>query len=199
MALRGGTRRDQRPCRRASSTASACRARGAQQAVQSAAEQQVRELCETILCYPPGAVHVTLQNGQVATLDSDFPLPIVDHDIVYAFPGKTIFIAGDVKDGKVVNLHAVAAPEKPQNVLRVHLFQEAGKPATFLTITNYFGVPVKYQAGMRLPQKQDFLSTSTCPVRARGSASRESWPHPIFQLALHDFEVLGKGVAASCD
>jgi hypothetical protein len=166
---------------------------------QARAEQELRELCGRILCYPPGPVHVTLDNGQVGTIDSDYPLPIVDHDIVFVFPGATIYVTGDVEGGKITNLRAVEQPQKLENVFRLHLFQESGQPATFLTITNYFRVPVKYRASMRLPSAQNLLSTSTCPVQAGGVAARESWPHAIFQLALHDFEVLDPTSKVSCD
>ena len=53
------------------------------------------------------------------------PIPVVQYDHVYLFPGETLYIEADEQDGKLVHLHAVATPEHPEKTL-VFKFEQSG-------------------------------------------------------------------------
>ncbi len=71
--------------------------------------------------------------------------------------GRIYVAASDVVRRKLFNWRAVDEPSSPENVVRIQMRQDPGKPQS------------------------------------------ESWPHPIFQLALLDFELVGDAAAQSCD
>ena len=147
------------------------------------------KICAEIRCYPPGTIKVIMGDGTTSEFHSDYSWPIVHDGFVAIYPGVTIFLAGEIVDGKIVNLRVVDEPATPVNVIKLRMHQEDGKPGTYLTVTNYFPQFIKYRAGMMLPTGDDIRATSSCAVMNNGRSSYEHWPHPIFQLILTDFHV----------
>ena len=150
--------------------------------------------CEQMRCYPAGAVPLTLDDGSEATFELESAVSVVVDDVVSMLPGFTVFVAGDVVDGKLANLRAVDAPAELEDVLQIRMWQEPGKPDTFLLVTNHFHDFVKYDAAMLLPQADNFRRTSSCAVLGDGRGGYEHWPHTILQLVLVDFTFLSPDV-----
>jgi hypothetical protein len=161
--------------------------------------QYLLELCKSVACHPPGNnVYVNLANGEVMTVSFEYPLPIVQDGLVAIYPGTTILIAGEIVDGRIVNLRVVDDAESPRNAIGVRMWQDSGKPDTFLAITNYFPALIKYRARMMPPDGDDIYDTSTCTVMGDGFLSLEHWPHPIFQLLLDEFVVVPNNGTITC-
>jgi hypothetical protein len=159
---------------------------------------ELRQICQTMLCYPPGAIQIRLEGGRVHEVDADYPYPIVHDDAVVLFPGSTVFIAADVSESSFQNLRAVEKPEALTDVFEFQMYQDESG-ATFLKATNYFQEPLKYRAAMMLPDGEDLYSTSSCPVHADGFVMFEHWQHPIFQLILVDFRVILESENVGCE
>lgn len=150
------------------------------------------KICAETRCHPPGTIRVILDDGSTREFHSEYAWPIVHDGFVAIFPGVTVFLAGEIVDGKVVNLRAVDEPEAPVNVIKLEMDQKDGKPDTFLTVTNYFPAAIKYRAGMMLPTSDEVRGTSSCAVMS-GPVAIEHWPHPVFQLLLTDFHIVDAG------
>lgn len=147
------------------------------------------KICAETRCHPPGTIKIIMDDGATKEFPSEHAWPIVYDGFVAIFPGVTLYIAGEVVDGKIVNLRAVDKQEQPVNVIELRMYQEEGKPDTFLTVTNYFQEIIKYRAGMMLPTSDEVRRTSSCAVMS-GPISIEHWPHAVFQLLLTDFHVV---------
>ena len=161
-------------------------------AQQPANPEELRKLCQTILCREPGVVHLTLDNGKPFETKLDWPQPITQNGWISVFPGETIFVEAEVKGDRLTNFRAVKSNDHPDKTLTLKFSQETGSPAMTLTVTNPFEKTVKYHAGMMLPTSDKVLKTSSCPVLGGGRAAFESWPNAIFQLVLFDFRLLDK-------
>jgi hypothetical protein len=150
--------------------------------------------CQQVLCYPAVSVPLTLDDGSEAAYELQAAVAVINDDVVAMLPGFTVFVAGDVVEGKLTNLRAVNQSAEPNDVLQIRMWQEARKPDTFLVVTNHFHELVKYQAAMLLPQADNFRSTSSCAVLGDGRVGYEHWPHTIVQLVLLDFTFSGPDV-----
>jgi len=151
----------------------------------------VAESCDRIRCYQPGSVPLTLKDGTEAAFEIKAAVPIISDDVVALLPGTTIFIQGDVLEGKLINLRVVAQPTEVRNVLQIRMWQEPKMADTFLFVTNHFHESIKYRAAMLVPETRDFRATSSCAVLGDGRAGYEHWPHTIVQLVLTDFAFVG--------
>jgi hypothetical protein len=152
--------------------------------------KELLELCAQVRCYPPGPLRLNLDDGSVAEFQSRHPLPVVHDGLVAIYPGTTLYIAGEIERGKLVSMRAIDEPKEPSRVLKLRMWQDAGKADTFLQVTNYFPEDIKFRAGMMLPSGDDVHATSSCPVLSKGRFVFEHWPHAIFQLLLDEFHVV---------
>ena len=118
-------------------------------------------------------------------------MPIVSDDVVSMLPGTTVFVRGDVADGKLANLRVVEKPAELEDLLQIRMWQEPKMADTFLIVTNHFHEIIKYRAAMLLPQSENFRRTSSCAVLGDGRVGYEHWPHTIVQLVLVDFTFVG--------
>ena len=105
--------------------------------------------------------------------------------------GTTVFVRGDVADGKLANLRVVEKPAELEDLLQIRMWQEPKMADTFLIVTNHFHEIIKYRAAMLLPQSENFRRTSSCAVLGDGRVGYEHWPHTIVQLVLVDFTFVG--------
>lgn len=151
---------------------------------------ELARICAETRCHPPGTIQVNMEDGTTREFRSEYAWPIVHEGYVAIYPGVTLFLAGEIVDGKLANLRAVDEPAAPVNVIKLRMHQEDGKPDTFLTVTNYFPQFIKYRAGMMLPTSDEIRGTSSCTVMSDGRVAYEHWPHPIFQLVLTDFRAV---------
>jgi hypothetical protein len=149
------------------------------------------EPCDRGHCYQPGSIPLTLDDGSEVAFELEVAVPIISDDVVSVLPGTTIFVSGDVVEGKLINLSVVEEPKELREVLQVRMWQEPGMPDTFLVVTNHFHEIIKYRAAMLVPQADDFSGTSSCAVLGDGRVGYEHWPHAILQIALLDFAFIG--------
>ena len=163
-------------------------------AQESANPEELRKLCETILCREPGVVRLTLDSGKPFETKFDWPRPITQNGWISIFPGETIYVEVEAKGDHLTNFRAVKTNDHPEKTLTFTFSQKVGSPSMMLlVVTNPFGRPVKYHAGMMLPSSDKVLKTSSCPVMGGGKIAFESWPNAIFQLVLSDFQLLEEG------
>lgn len=148
------------------------------------------KICVQTRCYPAGPIRVIMDDGTTSEFHSEYNWPIVHEGFVAIYPGVTLFLAGEIVDGKLADLRVVDEPATPVNVIKLRMHQEDGKPDTYLTVSNFFPQFIKYRAGMMLPTGDDIRATSSCAVLNNGRSSYEHWPHAIFQLVLTDFHVV---------
>jgi len=168
--------------------------------VTAQSDKEIDLLCEKILCRPPGTtVRLLLDNGTPFETRFDGPSPIVQAAFLNIFPGETLNIEAEVQGDRLVSLKAVESITKPSQTLVLKMWQQPGKPDTYFRITNPFPATIKYRAGMMLPDREDLLKTSSCPVMSNGGSAFEHWPQTIFQLVLADFRVLPSTAEASCN
>lgn len=160
---------------------------------------ELARICAETRCHAPGTIRVNLEDGSIAEFEARHAWPIVHDGFVAIFPGATLFLAGEIVDGKLVNLRAVDEPAAPAGVLKLRMYQEEGKADTFLHLTNYFPEFIKFRAAMMLPMEEALRVTSSCPVMSDGRHSYEHWPHPVFQLLLSEFLVVAGDGEIVCE
>src|SRR5215813_8698388 len=169
-------------------------------AQQPANPEELRKLCQTILCREPGVVHLTLDNGKPFETKLDWPQPITQNGWISVFPGETIFVEAEANGDRLTNFRAVKTNDHPEKTLTFEFSQKVGSPSMMLlVVTNPFGRSVKYHAAMMLPSSDKLLKNSSCPVIGGGKMAFESWPNAIFQLVLFDFRLQVEGTTGmSC-
>jgi hypothetical protein len=162
--------------------------------------EELRKLCETMLCRGPGSVRLTLDNGEPFETRFGFPRSIVQNEWVSIHPGETVFVEAEVRGERLVNLKAVESNDNPDRTLTFEFSQELSPANMMLIVTNPFNSPVKYHAAMMLPSDDKLRKTSSCPVVANGGKAFEAWPHAVFQLVLFDFRLLDSNATTmSCE
>jgi hypothetical protein len=156
--------------------------------------------CAVVFCRQAGPVRLTGDDGKAIETRIRAPNPIVREDRVTVLAGETVYIEAAMRDGRLVDLAAVAANGHPERTLVIALSQEPGRPDMMLQITNPFPQPVKYHALMVRPGTDGLYETSSCPVMGDGRGAFEMWPNAIYQLVLFDFRLLDKdGASMSCE
>jgi hypothetical protein len=164
-------------------------------AEEAAASERLARFCETSVCRGPGEIRLTTNDGHVAVTRFDTPLPIVSDDGISIFPGESLLVEADAEGDRLVNLRAVRQIRSPEKTIALRMWQEPGKPDTFLSVSNPFPRTWKFHLVMILPDSEKVYETSSCPVLGGGMSSYEHWPHPVFQLLLFDHRLLERGVA----
>jgi hypothetical protein len=159
--------------------------------------EDLRKLCETVLCRKPSLIRLTLDSGKPFEQKLDSPQPIVRNGWVSIFAGETIFVEAEVHGDQLINIRAVETDDHPEKTLTLKFSQDVGSPSMTLIVRNPFERSVKYHAGMMLPADNKVLRTSSCPVVGNGGSAFESWPNAILQLVLFDFRLLGEGTKQS--
>lgn len=157
----------------------------------------VAELCKTVYCRAP---HVQLRVDEQRRLEQrgESPLPVLlPNGWVTVYPGESVYLEVEVREGELKLLRAVPKPEKPETTLVLKFEQMADKTDMMLTVTNPLPVDVRFSMGFMSIDSSRIVATSSCPVYA-GKALFEHWPHPIFQLFLADPQVLAAADDHSC-
>lgn len=135
----------------------------------------------------PIALHFSDGHGFKQTLQP--PIPLVQYDHVYLYPGQALYVEADEVDGKLVNLRVVPAMVHPEKTLILGLQQNGGNggEGMMFSIQQPFDRPLKYRAQvMDFDSPGAFKQTSTCPVIAKGGGY-ETWPEPITQMMVGEF------------
>ncbi len=164
----------------------------AQEASDTATESELKEVCKTVLCREPGAIHLKLPDGKSLDVNLASPTPIVTGDMVTVYVGETVNVEARVEAGRLVDLAAVPKIREPGRTLVFTLKQEPSigdGTGMILKVESPFAGVVTYRLGMMLPTGDDLFKTSSCPLHA-GKPVFENWPHPIFQIVAADFEFI---------
>lgn len=150
------------------------------------------DLCETHYtdCRRDQIVRLRQADGTAfeQRLEINYP-PVQNGEFVTVFPDETIRVSGDIVDDKLINLVSVGADHDPATTIVFEFNQMVDEPGMTLNVKNPFPRLLKYRLGLQLLDREELLSTSSCPVIAGGHAF-EIWPHPIFQLAVMDLHFL---------
>lgn len=155
------------------------------------ASEDVPKPCDPIRCYGPGRIPLTLDDGTEAAFELAETVPIVVDDAVRMFPGATVFVGGELIEGRLANVRVVAEPSELVSVLEIRMWQEPLMADTFLAVTNYFHEVAKYSIHMLLPRAENYQPTSACAVLGDGRVGYEHWSYSILQLVLVDFTFIG--------
>jgi hypothetical protein len=143
--------------------------------------------CATTSCRP--ARSIILQQGTDQVIFNSPAMRYVINDVVIVEPGDDIYVTGDERDGRLVNLRRVEPPGVgAPNVIHLGYKQEQLDNGAFimrLELQSSFPYVLVYRAVAMGPANPMFV-TSTCPVRP-GITMGEMWPQPLWQLLLSNF------------
>ncbi len=155
------------------------------------------ELCKQVFCRAP-TVRLRVDAEHVYEQPAGDPVPVLlPNGWVSIYPGETIYVEVERKDGRLKLLRAVPQLEKPDTTLVLKFEQLEGKPDVMLTVNNPLAVDIRFRMGFMGLDSDRLRATSSCPVLA-GKSLFEHWPHPIFQLILADAQVLGEADDHGC-
>jgi len=122
------------------------------------------------------------------------PIPaspfIVGPKILQLFPGESILLEVEEKDGAVINIKVVKENKHPDRTLEISFSQivEKNKHAMMmLKVKNPFKRSITYNAVIRLMKSENWVKTSIKPVAA-GLFGMEMWPDPIISIALNEWK-----------
>jgi hypothetical protein len=155
------------------------------------------EACARWKCRPDTQVKLETPDGSYETTVGRTVYS--DGAVVRILAGEKLVLTGDVQGDQLVNLRLADAPAE-HDVLLLSFEQKKirDKPSMVLQVDNRFARNVKYRAGMELPTRKGFKSTSSCPVMA-GKFGLELWPNPIVSLMMKDFRFVEPGAKVPCD
>jgi|SRR5215472_2100442 len=112
----------------------------------------------------------------------------VASNVVFMSPRDEFGVnVGEAADGTALSITEESDPKKANLV--VSFKQEKGM--MLFTIENRTEHWLTYEAGIRVPNRDGFYKTSVMPVGPH-LTNLESWPHPINQLALKNFNFTAK-------
>lgn len=151
---------------------------------------EIAKVCETVLCRTPVPIKLRLSDGKTFEMTLPIAAPIISGRLVTLFPNETIFVEAQVSGDELIDLTAVAENKNPEKTLTFEFAQvpdSENGTGMRLFITSPFKGVLKYRLGMMLPEGEEILATSSCPLRGEMHGSYEMWPHPIFQLVATDF------------
>jgi hypothetical protein len=152
----------------------------------------LQEACKTVLtnCRHDLTVHFRQLDGTEyrKTFELTYP-PVQNKTSVTIFPGETLHLAATVDGDRISELVPVSVVDDASRTIELTLGQMPDKPDMMLTVTNPFNRLLKYRAAIQVPPQSDLIKTSTCTVLA-GKQGIETWPYPVFQVLLSEFQFL---------
>jgi len=157
-----------------------------------AVQSELDAVCRTVLCRMSRPVRLKTGEGKFFELPLAPASPIVTGGMITVLAGETALVEGTLKEGRLVDLVAVAKVAHPERTLVLSLYQEPSVGdglGMILKITSPFPKVLKYRLGIMSPSDDRMRKTSTCPL-AQGKPVYEHWPYPLFQVAATDFKQL---------
>ena len=130
--------------------------------------------------------------GEAPTCSADVQ---IRGPVVSIFPGQTVCLSFELESGYLVP-HATPEPYADSVVLRRH--ESAGGAEPRMAVFNPFALPIKYRAGMRVPDEPRYLATSSFSV-IPGGVSSELWWHEIEEIVVANFHFLEDPEAMICN
>lgn len=117
---------------------------------------------------------------------------VVGPKILQLFPGESVFIEVEQKDGLITDIKSVRENTNKNKTLEISFRQnvENDKHADMvLKVKNPFKQDLSYEATIRLMKTEKWVSTSIIPVKA-GLVGVEMWPDVIISIALSELKFL---------
>lgn len=117
---------------------------------------------------------------------------VVGPNILQLFPGDTVFIEVEQKDGIVTAIRSVRENRNKDKTLEISFIQhvENKKHANMiLKVQNPFKKDLSYKAVIRGMNAGNWTNTTIMPVMA-GLMGLEMWPDVIVSIALRDWKFL---------
>ena len=114
---------------------------------------------------------------------------IVGPNILQLFPGETVFLEIEHKNGKITNIKSVKENKNPDRTVEIKFYQNANgntHVSMMLKVKNPFKQNLLYDAAIRLMKSEKWVETSIIPVSA-GLFGIEMWPDVIVSIALHEW------------
>lgn len=157
-------------------------------------------ICEKVLCRAPTTVRVTLEDGRIKEVPILEPTAIVlpNSRWVTILMGEEVHIVLNLEGSKIKGWRAVEPDTVGPNMLTFKLKQVGRDGQTSLEVQSTVAHDVKFRLTMMRPDNGDLFKTSSCPVRTYNGLY-EHWPHPIFQLIIKEFRILGASEERVCE
>jgi hypothetical protein len=115
---------------------------------------------------------------------------VLPNKVIQLYPGETINVEIEQKDGVITTVTAVDKVEKPEKTIIISFSQTSKKKVhemTMLKIANPFPVDLIYGSKIFLLKQNRWVDTNVYPVRAKLSAF-ETWPDIITSIAIGNWE-----------
>jgi hypothetical protein len=147
-----------------------------------------QKMCATVGCQHD--VHTQLKRKDGSTYEHNYPVypPIVQPIGLTIVVGQTIYVEGDIIDGKLTNLVAVDKMRDPARTI-VATFTQQDDIGMILQTKNPFTQTIKFDMGIVPLDGDALVKTSSCPVMGT-LQSFEMWPYPIVQVLLANGRVV---------
>ncbi|GAA5496419.1 hypothetical protein Rhal01_02602 [Rubritalea halochordaticola] len=109
--------------------------------------------------------------------------------VLELFPGDTVHLEFQSKEGKLVDPKVVAKVTHPRRTISFSMTQD--KDMTCLSRSTHIQQTVAFDCIHRQLGSEDFYSTQLIPTE-KGLASFDSWSNTVWMLRLTNFEVTDK-------
>ncbi len=117
---------------------------------------------------------------------------MVQPAFISIYAGETLYIEADEGEEKPVNLLHVEENQNRDRTIEI-VFEQDGESGDglgmLLVVRHPFARPLRYNLSMMPLDREEMYRTSSCPVVPGGTTS-ESWPYPIFVIAMANLRVL---------
>lgn len=115
---------------------------------------------------------------------------VLPNNTIQLYPGETIHVEIEQKDGVISAVTAVAEVANPEKTITISFKQNTKKKVhemTILQIVNPFPQDIVYRSKIFLLKQNRWVDTKVIPVRAKLSAF-ETWPDIITSIAIGGWE-----------
>ncbi len=127
--------------------------------------------------------------------------PVVQPAFVSIYAGETLYIEAEEGEKGPVNLLHVEENRNPDRTIEIE-FEQDGESGDglgmLLVVRNPFARPLRYNLSMMPLDREEMYATSSCPV-VPGGTTFESWPFPIFVIAMANLRFLGPEGPFRCE
>lgn len=166
------------------------------------ANDEIAAICEQKLCRGERVIQVQLDQERYFEIDVEGT--VIAHETnISIYPGEAFSITAQVEDSEIVDLAPSGDSSSSVPAIRVRLDQEVeddGSISTMLVVQNQLDRTLRYEAYMDIDGTNQYLYTSSCPVRSQLS-SFEHWPHAIVHFVMTNVRFLSEedGDSMACE
>lgn len=114
---------------------------------------------------------------------------VLPNKVVQLYPGETIYLEIEQKDGEITSVTAVEKIKNPDKTVTISFSQTTNKKVhemMILKLVNPFPVDLIYKSKIFLLKQNRWVDTNVLPVKTKLSAF-ETWPDIITSIAIGDW------------